>query len=564
MGDGVTDDGPALQSALEALNTQGGGTLIIPPGKYAIISEVFNNFGNPSVSRSIVVRGAGTASQLLVRSGAGSVMWTLQNVEAVIDNLSFVGAEGNPSDAKNTVYVLAGSVNFRNSRFIGIATGQYGDGAVVRGHQSALTFDHVNFGGCTGHSGVGAAVVTATQWNVFNMNDVSFVDYGTVDGFGLSKTSQAGYAWIYLKEPEVASANNRAFADLRNVVMDEGAQFGMRIESFTGRISAVKIENLRVNGSFLGAAAGVYIHNTEKVKIERARFGHNQTTSSPAVKLVAVGDATIEHLLANESLTNRIDADSDTRSLTIIDSEYGELNSQAKVTRVVKGGKFDGLRTMGQIISEVAEGTAPFSVESSTQVPKLNASLVGGKAATEFALADHLHDGLYAPLDHVHDALYAALNHDHNDLYEPKGQLHDDRYARVEHNHDAAYSAINHNHDAAYATKTHNHDGVYLKQGDGLGIVVTSAISTINVTAPSQVVFGDASAARLAVVLPQVGNGPYTIKKTDSSANIVQVNPSGNTTIEGKAILKLPKQDDYVILARDKNVWRIIVGNVVP
>src|SRR4051812_11566715 len=35
-GDGVTDDGPALQAALDALADAGGGSLFVPEGRYAI------------------------------------------------------------------------------------------------------------------------------------------------------------------------------------------------------------------------------------------------------------------------------------------------------------------------------------------------------------------------------------------------------------------------------------------------------------------------------------------------------------------------------------------------
>jgi hypothetical protein len=40
VGDGVTNDGPALQSALNAIANAGGGTLIVPAGHYAIITPV--------------------------------------------------------------------------------------------------------------------------------------------------------------------------------------------------------------------------------------------------------------------------------------------------------------------------------------------------------------------------------------------------------------------------------------------------------------------------------------------------------------------------------------------
>ncbi|HEX5876551.1 MAG TPA: glycosyl hydrolase family 28-related protein, partial [Pyrinomonadaceae bacterium] len=44
VGDGVTDDGPALQRALEALAHVGGGTLLIPAGQYLIATPVVKDF----------------------------------------------------------------------------------------------------------------------------------------------------------------------------------------------------------------------------------------------------------------------------------------------------------------------------------------------------------------------------------------------------------------------------------------------------------------------------------------------------------------------------------------
>src|ERR1041384_515275 len=40
VGDGVTDDGPALQCALDALAAAGGGQLQVPAGHYAILTPV--------------------------------------------------------------------------------------------------------------------------------------------------------------------------------------------------------------------------------------------------------------------------------------------------------------------------------------------------------------------------------------------------------------------------------------------------------------------------------------------------------------------------------------------
>ena len=43
-GDGVTDDGPALQSALDAIAEAGGGTIFIPAGSYLVATPVIKDF----------------------------------------------------------------------------------------------------------------------------------------------------------------------------------------------------------------------------------------------------------------------------------------------------------------------------------------------------------------------------------------------------------------------------------------------------------------------------------------------------------------------------------------
>src|SRR5687767_15863312 len=44
VGDGVADDGPAFQRALDALADAGGGTLLVPAGRYLITTPVIKDF----------------------------------------------------------------------------------------------------------------------------------------------------------------------------------------------------------------------------------------------------------------------------------------------------------------------------------------------------------------------------------------------------------------------------------------------------------------------------------------------------------------------------------------
>src|ERR1043166_1393859 len=52
-GDGVTDDGPAFQSALDALAEAGGGTLFVPGGRYFIASPIIKDFSGSNASITI-------------------------------------------------------------------------------------------------------------------------------------------------------------------------------------------------------------------------------------------------------------------------------------------------------------------------------------------------------------------------------------------------------------------------------------------------------------------------------------------------------------------------------
>lgn len=61
----------------------------------------------------------------------------------------------------------------------------------------------------------------------------------------------------------------------------------------------------------------------------------------------------------------------------------------------------------------------------------------------EYALADHNHDGVYAPATHSHD--YAASNHNHDNVYAQASHGHTE-YASSSHNHDEDYAASNHTH----------------------------------------------------------------------------------------------------------------------
>src|SRR6185503_18002320 len=69
VGDGVTDDGPAFQAALDALATAGGGTLFVPEGKYAITTPVSKDF--TGLASSITIKGVESLKPVSPPSATG-------------------------------------------------------------------------------------------------------------------------------------------------------------------------------------------------------------------------------------------------------------------------------------------------------------------------------------------------------------------------------------------------------------------------------------------------------------------------------------------------------------
>jgi hypothetical protein len=80
-------------------------------------------------------------------------------------------------------------------------------------------------------------------------------------------------------------------------------------------------------------AAGIHLNRARRVLIERAKFGYSQLADS-AVSLVNVGEATLDRLECLAA-ANRIRADGSTGKLTVINSIYTHLASQAQTTKVI-------------------------------------------------------------------------------------------------------------------------------------------------------------------------------------------------------------------------------------
>ena len=356
VGDGVTNDGPALQQALNAIAQAGGGTLFVPAGRYAITTPVLKDFTGTGASLTILgvasstpvntdgdgaalTRGLDLTSEFVIRTGLSTTALTLRGLDSLlISDMVFIGTPGVATDAQISlaVYSVANAV-IRHCEFYGLSTMLTG-GAVVRSDKSRLTIEATVFLGCTGNSGVRNSVVAATTWKDLTVTNTVFADYGQRPNFFGKTGFAAAYSWILVGDTApVTNLSPRREVSIRDVFMDEGGFFGIAVvpDHFDAQSSSsdlIYISDLRMNVSSLDAA-GIYINRVKRVLIERAQFGLS-TRADAAVSLANVEEATLDKLQCMAA-ANRIRADAGTGRLRVINSTYTHLASLAQPTEVI-------------------------------------------------------------------------------------------------------------------------------------------------------------------------------------------------------------------------------------
>ena len=106
VGDGVADDGPALQRALDALGTSGGGTLYVPAGRYLIETPVVKSF---TLRNKLIIRGdeanpprsgwgLGLSSEFVVKGQAANA--PLQSLRLVLEILTLPDSPESPTSER--------------------------------------------------------------------------------------------------------------------------------------------------------------------------------------------------------------------------------------------------------------------------------------------------------------------------------------------------------------------------------------------------------------------------------------------------------------------------------
>ena len=353
VGDGVTNDGPAFQAALDALAQAGGGTLFVPEGKYAITTPVVKNFAGlassititgveslkavspPSAPGSELAEGLDLLTEVYPRTGEPENAISIFGLRTlVVKDIAFVGTAGANTDAAVTLYLSdIDKAQIKHSEFYGLST-LVGGGAIVSAIRSDLEITQCKFLGSTATSGGYLPVVQNLEWRGITVTNSVFLDYGLRELF--SKTGLAApISWINIgNAAAVTNHSPRREVVIRNIFLDEGGYWGIsslpyRYLPASAPIDLIYVSGLEMNVSNFGQYGHLF-YDAQRVLIEDSRYGWSHNAAA-AIGLANVGTAILDQLLC-EADADHIAADANTGELTVINSTYAQLDSQARIT----------------------------------------------------------------------------------------------------------------------------------------------------------------------------------------------------------------------------------------
>lgn len=363
VADGVTDDGPALQRALDALHDAGGGTLLIPAGTYRIKTPVVKDFstvaganvliqGVPSTKMPAPVTAPGNqlaegldlTSEIIPDTGALLNAITLSNLhQLTIEHVVFTGIETTATDAFVTIYLSdIDKATIRHCEFYGISTfglvSGLGGGNVIRAVRSDLSVELSVFLGSTANSGAYAPLIENVEWRRFSISNAIFLDYGLRTFF--SKTGLgAPLSWIGIESPAPATPDSpRREVIVRDVFLDEGGWVGISVLPYRWASPPEPIDLLYISGLKMNVSnlhmTGHLIFDVRNVFVENSHYGWSRNAYA-AIDLNRVETAILDKLTCIDH-ANRLRTDDRTDRFTVINSLFQGLDSEATTVHVLE------------------------------------------------------------------------------------------------------------------------------------------------------------------------------------------------------------------------------------
>jgi Carboxypeptidase regulatory-like domain/Pectate lyase superfamily protein len=357
-GDGITDDGPALQNALDALADAGGGTLLIPAGSYLIATPVIKDFSGtnaakviiqgvpsltmpapPTASGDSLAAGLNLTSEIIPATGAQDSAITLSNLhQLTIEHVGFTGRDVE-TDAFVTLYLSdIDQATIRHCEFYAISTfglkPGFGGGNIIRAVRSEMSIELSVVLGCTANSGAYAPIIENVEWRKFSISNSIFLDYGLRTYYGKMGLA-APLSWINIANAAAITPESpRREVIVRDTFLDEGGWVGISAnprlwDPPSAPIDLIYISGLKMNVSNL-ATAGHLFYDARNLLIENSHYGWSHNTIA-AIDINRFENVILDGLTCIAD-ADRIRADAGTGRLTVINSVYGGLDSLAQTT----------------------------------------------------------------------------------------------------------------------------------------------------------------------------------------------------------------------------------------
>ena len=358
VGDGQTDDGPALQAALDAVIAAGGGTLNVPAGRYAIVTPVvaigppgsdvpLEILGVPSTTPIAgphdggyaLTRGLDLVSEFAPKTGDQQIALTFQGFRSLlIRDIGFIGSGAVATDAQVTLAIsYVPDAVVRHCEFYGIASLGPG-GSIIQAWHSGLSVEQTAFLGCTANSGLYTPIIQNWEWERITVEDTIFADYGQRAELYGKMGYGAPLCWVSVGHPAERTPDSpRREVVLRNLFLDEGGWQGITVHPARYQYQFVPLDlfyatNLYVNVSNFWQT-GLSLSGTQRVLVENSLFTWSDRADS-AVHVLDAQDAILDRLRTERAAT-RLRANAETSRLTVIDSIYQDLASAAAQTIVL-------------------------------------------------------------------------------------------------------------------------------------------------------------------------------------------------------------------------------------
>ncbi len=331
VGDGTTDDGPAVQAALDAAQPTGG-VVYFPPGQYRIASPVsVNMLGGGS---HLVVRGEAGSSELLLRTPQCIGVHNCDGVVA-FEDLILVGTPVGEDCITGISVHGAGLAVF--DRVVAYGVSCHGElysadfGSLFRLYNCTARITSCLFRGCNAQ----AATVYVEQLRGLTIEDCAFEDIGMLRGVTYSKGGGPGGPWVRVNHlsDNGTTATSQLVVDVARCRFDEGPGRGVVVEG-DARVRRVRLDACGFNLG--GGGHGASFSNVEHLTIDGGTVGWVNSTGLDAFRLQNVGTTEIARVPAGAPAA--IAADAACRFLRVVDCPDLLVQSDAART-IVEGSR---------------------------------------------------------------------------------------------------------------------------------------------------------------------------------------------------------------------------------